>query len=200
MDIMKMLLFFLGSLMLCSCGPDKYPVSFHMETGATDSKKFAFERDGHYYSKAPFISQKDIESYYSFPAEDNTYGIVVNVRKGLDSRVEGVTAANLGKQILPVVNGHAMQPLRLYNKPVTSGKLAVMGGFSPADLAAMAEFIPPADPKREEPINKLPPSPSPFFPSRTPPRKRRKPRSPKNIRTAPWSAPAGGGSDPAPPV
>jgi len=98
MDIMKMLLFFLGSIMLCSCGPDKYPVSFHMETGATDSKKFAFERDGHYYSKAPFISQKDIESYYSFPAEDNTYGIVVNVRKGLDSRVEGVTAANLGKQ------------------------------------------------------------------------------------------------------
>ena len=82
---MKMLLFLFGSLMLCSCGPDKYPISFHMETGATDSKKFAFERDGHYYSKAPFISHKDIESYYSFPAPDNTYGIVVNVRKGLES-------------------------------------------------------------------------------------------------------------------
>ena len=119
-----MLLFFFGSLMLCSCGPDKYPISFHMETGATDSKKFAFERDGHYYSKAPFISHKDIESYYSFPAPDNTYGIVVNVRKGLGSRVEGITAANLGRQILPIVNGHAMQPLRLYSKPVTSGKLA----------------------------------------------------------------------------
>lgn len=50
---MKMLLFLFSSLMLCSCGPDKYPISFHMETGATDSKKFAFERDGHYYSKAP---------------------------------------------------------------------------------------------------------------------------------------------------
>ncbi|KAA4218987.1 hypothetical protein F3D15_25805, partial [Bacteroides ovatus] len=114
---MKMLLFFFGSLMLCSCGPDKYPISFHMETGATDSKKFAFERDGHYYSKAPFISHKDIESYYSFPAPDNTYGIVVIVRKGLGSRVEGITAANLGRQILPIVNGHAMQPLRLYSKP-----------------------------------------------------------------------------------
>ena len=146
MDIMKMLLFFLGSLMLCSCGPDKYPVSFHMETGATDSKKFAFERDGHYYSKAPFISQKDIESYYSFPAEDNTYGIVVNVRKGLDSRVEGVTAANLGKQILPVVNGHAMQPLRLYNKPVTSGKLAVIN-----KLAAVTKpLLPIKDPTQEK--------------------------------------------------
>ena len=105
---MKMLLFFFGSLMLCSCGPDKYPISFHMETGATDSKKFAFERDGHYYSKAPFISHKDIESYYSFPAPDNTYGIVVNVRKGLGSRVEGITAANLGRQILPIVNGHTL--------------------------------------------------------------------------------------------
>ena len=122
---MKMLLLLFGSLMLCSCGPDKYPISFHMETGATDSRKFAFERDGHYYSKAPFISHKDIESYYSFPAPDNTYGIVVNVRKGLDSRVEGITAANLGRQILPIVNGHAMQPLRLYSKPVTSGKLAI---------------------------------------------------------------------------
>ena len=77
---MKMLLFLFSSLMLCACGPDKYPISFHMETGATDSKKFAFERDGHYYSKAPFISHKDIEYYYSFPAPDNTYGIVVNVR------------------------------------------------------------------------------------------------------------------------
>ena len=179
MDIMKMLLFFLGSLMLCSCGPDKYPVSFHMETGATDSKKFAFERDGHYYSKAPFISQKDIESYYSFPAEDNTYGIVVNVRKGLDSRVEGVTAANLGKQILPVVHGHAMQPLRLYNKPVTSGKLAVMGGFSPADLAAMAEFIPPADPKREEPINKLAAVTKPLLPIKDPTQEKKEAKEPE---------------------
>jgi len=165
--------------MLCSCGPDKYPISFHMETGATDSRKFAFERDGHYYSKAPFISHKDIESYYSFPALDNTYGIVVNVRKGLDSRVEGITAANLGRQILPIVNGHAMQPLRLYSKPVTSGKLAIMGGFSPADLAPMAELIPPAGPNR-------------VF------RRRRKPKTLKNTRTVPWSAPAGGGSEPAP--
>ena len=161
---MKMLLFFFGSLMLCSCGPDKYPISFHMETGATDSKKFAFERDGHYYSKAPFISHKDIESYYSFPAPDNTYGIVVNVRKGLGSRVEGITAANLGRQILPIVN---------------SGKLAVMVGFSPADLAAMAEFIPPADPKREQPINKLAAVTKPLLPSKDPAQEKKEAKDPE---------------------
>lgn len=178
MDIMKMLLFFLGSLMLCSCGPDKYPVSFHMETGATDSKKFAFERDGHYYSKAPFISQKDIESYYSFPAEDNTYGIVVNVRKGLDSRVEGVTAANLGKQILPVVNGHAMRsaPLQQTRYLRQTGR---HGGFSPADLAAMAEFIPPADPKREEPINKLAAVTKPLLPIKDPTQEKKEAKEPE---------------------
>ena len=176
---MKMLLFFFGSLMLCSCGPDKYPISFHMETGATDSKKFAFERDGHYYSKAPFISHKDIESYYSFPAPDNTYGIVVNVRKGLGSRVEGITAANLGRQILPIVNGHAMQPLRLYSKPVTSGKLAVMGGFSPADLFHRRI------PREKNPSTNWPPLPSLFFPARTLLRKRRRPKTLKNTKTVP---------------
>ncbi len=171
--------------MFCSCGPDKYPISFHMETGVTDSKKFAFERDGHYYSKAPFISQKDIESYYSFPASDNTYGIVVNIRKGLDSRVEGITAANLGKQILPVVNGHPMQPLRLYNKPVSSGKLPIMGGFSPADLAAMAEFIPPANKKREEPINKLAAVTKPLLPTNDPSKAKKEIKDPEehNNRT-----------------
>lgn len=177
---MKMLTFFLGALLLCSCGPDKYPVSFHMETGATDSKKFAFVYDGRYYSKTPFISQKNIESYYSFPAEDNTYGIVVNVKKGLGNRLEGITAQNLGKQILPIVNGHFMQPMRLYNKPITSGKLAIRGGFSPADLAAMAEFIPPADPKREEPINKLAHVTKPLLPLKDPTKELKQEKEPED--------------------
>ena len=123
---MKLLTLFLGTLLLCSCGSDKYPVSFHMQTGASDSQKFSFrnEDDGYYYSKVPFISQNDIDSYYSFRAADNTYGAVFNIKKGLHSRVEGVTALNLGKQILPIVNGHRMQPMRLYNNPIKGGKLA----------------------------------------------------------------------------
>ena len=158
---MKLLTLFLGTLLLCSCGSDKYPVSFHMQTGASDSQKFSFrnEDDGYYYSKVPFISQNDIDSYYSFRAADNTYGAVFNIKKGLHSRVEGVTALNLGKQILPIVNGHRMQPMRLYNNPIKGGKLAVLGGFSPADLAAMAEFklapvtkplLPAIDPTKEK--------------------------------------------------
>lgn len=176
---MKMLLFFIGCLMLCSCGPDKYPISFHMETGGTDTRKFAFERDGHYYTKIPFITHKDIESYYSFPAADNTYGIVVNVKKPLHSRVEGETANNLGRQIMPIVNGHFMQPLRLYSRPVSSGKLVILGGFSPADLAAMAEFIPPANAKREEPINKLAPITKPLLPAEDPTKETKEAKAPE---------------------
>ena len=49
---MKLLTLFLGTLLLCSCGSDKYPVSFHMQTGASDSQKFSFrnEDDGYYLS------------------------------------------------------------------------------------------------------------------------------------------------------
>ena len=179
---MKLLTLFLGTLLLCSCGSDKYPVSFHMQTGASDSQKFSFrnEDDGYYYSKVPFISQNDIDSYYSFRAADNTYGAVFNIKKGLHSRVEGVTALNLGKQILPIVNGHRMQPMRLYNNPIKGGKLAVLGGFSPADLAAMAEFIPPADPKREEAINKLAPVPKPLLPAIDPTKEKKEAKDPED--------------------
>lgn len=177
---MKLLSCFIASLLLCSCGPDKYPVSFHMEASPTDSKKFAFQHtDGHVYSKAPFISQKDIESYYSFPSTDNTYGIVVNIKKGLHSRVEGETANNLGRQILPVVNGHPMKTMRLYNRPITSGKLAILGGFSPADLAAMAEFITPADPKREEAINKMGVITKPLLPTNDPAQAQKEAKDPE---------------------
>ncbi|UQT45466.1 hypothetical protein M5E88_04350 [Akkermansia muciniphila] len=99
--------------------------------------------------------------------------------------MEGITASNLGRQILPIVNGHAMQPLRLYSKPVTSGKLAVMGGFSPADLAAMAEFIPRRIPREKNPSTNWPPLPSLFFPARTLLRKRRRPKTLKNTKTVP---------------
>ena len=179
---MKLLTLFLGTLLPCSCGSDKYPVSFHMQTGASDSQKFSFrnEDDGYYYSKVPFISQNDIDSYYSFRAADNTYGAVFNIKKGLHSRVEGVTALNLGKQILPIVNGHRMQPMRLYNNPIKGGKLAVLGGFSPADLAAMAEFIPPADPKREEAINKLAPVTKPLLPAIDPTKEKKEAKDPED--------------------
>ena len=54
-----------------------------------------------------------------------------------------------------------------------------MGGFSPADLAAMAEFIPPADPKREEPVNKLAAVTKPLLPTKDPVQEKKEAKDPE---------------------
>ncbi len=129
-----------------------------METESMDSQKFAFHHEGHFYSKSSFITNTNIESYYSFKADDNTYGVVFILKPGLANRLEGMTAQNLGRCILPVVNGHFLPVMKLYNKPITSGKIPIHGGFSAADLEVLAEYIPPKDEEREEKIIKMAPA------------------------------------------
>lgn len=148
---------------LSACSEQKFPVTFHLEAPPSDSGKFTFYHHGVCYSKAPFFSHNQIDSYYSFPAGDNTYGIVVIAKKGYAPRIEAMTEENKGKKILPVVNGHTMQPMQIYDRPITGGKLAILGGFSPADLKEMSEFISPKDEKREAPILKMAPYTRPLL-------------------------------------
>lgn len=148
---MKGILVPLFSLLLASCAETTFPVSFHMEATEGDGRKFTIPHDGRLYERAPFISQKDFVSYRSFPAQDGTLGVVFNVKPGLSSRVEGFTSDNLGKYILPIANGHTMELIRLYNKPISNGALVIWGGFSPADLAVLNEVVPPT--KEEEAKN-----------------------------------------------
>lgn len=154
---MKALPLLLTFVCLSSC-ETKFPVSFHMEDtqdigrafGTND--KFTIRQGTQTFEKAPFISQKDFESYRSFRAEDGTFGVVFNVKKPLWSRVKATTTQNLGSNILPMVNGHPMELIRLYKEPIRNGKLVVWGGFTPADLAVLAEVVPPLDPEREKPV------------------------------------------------
>lgn len=152
---MKWLSLLFGSVMLCSC-ESTYPVSFHVEAGEGQSRKFSVPHNGRLYDKVPFVSQKDFESYYSFPHKDGSYGIVLTAKSSSRNRIEAYTSENLGRFILPIANGNMMSITQL-TRPVTTGKLVIWGGFSPADLAELAKAIPPADEKREEPILKMAP-------------------------------------------
>ncbi len=154
---MKTLPLLVTFVCLCSC-ETRFPVSFHMEerqdlgSAFRTNDKFSIRQGSMTFEKAPFVSQKDFESYRSFPAANGTYGVVFNVKKPLWARVEAYTTQNLESNILPMVNGHPMEQLRLYQKPITNGKLVVWGGFTPADLAVLAEVVEPEDSAREKPI------------------------------------------------
>ncbi len=154
---MKKLALLLSALFLCSCS-DKFLISFHMETDSMDSKKFAFTHKGRFYTKSAFITNTNIESFYSFQAEDNTYGVVFILKPGLSNRLEGMTAQNLGKRIQPIVNGHFMNTLRLYSKPITTGKIPIHGGFSAADIKELADHVNPPQQKTNQKVFKLAPA------------------------------------------
>ena len=142
---MKTILLPLFSLLLLSCGETKLPISFHIEASEGQGRKFTIPYQGQLYDKSPFITQKDFATYRSFPSADGTFGIVLNAKPGISNRIEAYTADNLGKNILPIANGHMMELLRLYNKPITNGSLVIWGGFTPADLAVLNEVVPPTD-------------------------------------------------------
>ena len=150
-------LFMMLACCLCSC-ETKFPISFHMEQKDDFGKsfkavdKFTIREKNKVFDRAPFLSGNDMQSYRSFPAQDGTYGVVFNVKRMMWSRLEAFTTNNLGSDILPMVNGHPMEVTHLYNKPITSGKIVIWGGFTPADLAVLADTIPPENEEKEQPI------------------------------------------------
>lgn len=140
---MKRLIPLLAALALCSC-ETTFPVSFHMEVTEGQSEKFSIKNQGRLYDKVPFVSQSDFENYQSFRAEDGrSYGVVFQVKPTVRNRVEAYTANNLGSYILPVINGHPMELLKLNRTPITTGKLVIWSGFTEADLATLSEVVPP---------------------------------------------------------
>lgn len=122
-----------------------------MEVGEGHSDKFSIRHiDGNSYDRVPFVSQKDFENFYSFPAEDGmTYGVVLQAKKMSVSRIEAYTANNLGKHILPRVNGHPLEVVKLYNQPIKNGVMFITRGFSAVDLLTLAEVIPPTPEQAE---------------------------------------------------
>lgn len=140
---MKKLAVLLSVLVFSAC-ETKFPVSFHMQAAEGQQGKFVIERGNMIYDRVPFVTQSDFENYRSFPADDGrTYGVVFQSKAMIRPRIEAYTANNLGSYILPVVNGHPMELLKLNNMPIRTGQLVVWSGFTEADLATLSEVVPP---------------------------------------------------------
>lgn len=154
---MKALPLLLTFVCLCSC-ETKFPISFHMEetqdlgSAFRTNDKFTIRQGSKTFEKAPFVSNKDFESYRSFPSQNGSFGVVFNAKKPVWSRIEAYTIQNLGCDILPMANGHPMELLHLYKQPIRGGKLVIWSGFTPADLAVLAEVVPPADEEKEKKV------------------------------------------------
>lgn len=137
---------------LVSCA-DKFPVTFHMEGDGSDSSKMAFmlpiQGKPTKFVKAPFISNRDIESYRSFQDyKTGTYGAAFYLNAGAKNRYQAISAENYGRLVIPMANSKPCEVFRI-NRSYENGIIFIYSGLTKEDMNLMKEVIEP-HPKEKE--------------------------------------------------
>ena len=101
------------------------------------------------YNNMPIMSLKHFEKFKSFMADDGSYGVVLYTPKEYRMRLYSETQQNIGKHLLPVVDGLAFPPMEI-DCGITDGQLIIWSGLNGYDLRRMSEELEPIDPEIEE--------------------------------------------------
>ncbi len=145
--------FFLGALILClgSCQQqNRYPVHFLTESSSSEAgASFNILYSGHYYNRMPIMSLKHFDKFKSFLADDGSYGVVLYTQKVYRNRLFTATQENIGKRLLPVVNGLAFEPTMI-DQGIQDGTLIIWGGLNGFDLKQLSRHIEPVEQEIEE--------------------------------------------------
>ena len=151
---MKKTLQFLGSLaliaLLGSCQQKQYKAYFLTESSNPEGgAAFNVRYNGRMYNRMPIMSLKHFEKFKSFMADDGSYGAVLYTPKEYRMRLYTETQQNIGKHILPVIDGLAFTPL-LIDCGISDGQLIIWGGLNGYDLRRISETLRPVNEEIEE--------------------------------------------------
>ena len=140
-----------GSCLLSNCQQQKaYPVFFLTENnGSEEGAGFIVKYGPRYYKRMPMLSLNQFEKFRSFLNSDGTYGVELFVKKEYRNRLYTETMGNIGKHMLPVVNGFAFAPMKI-DRGITDGELVIWGGLNGYDLKQIARTVKPMSPELEE--------------------------------------------------
>ncbi|MGJ8676746.1 MAG: hypothetical protein ACSHX0_04465 [Akkermansiaceae bacterium] len=148
------------STVISNAGGDKAPtasVSFHLEGAAAEAPKISravvTEAGEGYFRIIPEISNRDLESYSPFPAEeDNTYGAVFKLNKQGARKLELATTGNQGRFLLSIINGTPHEVVHI-DKPIKDGMIVIWRGLNIDHINLCDQILPrinedPADWKK----------------------------------------------------
>ncbi len=96
-----------------------------------------------YIEKVPIISEKDIVSFYPFPAQDGSGSIGAYFRLDADgtNKLEQHTASSREALDVVLINGR-VGPAMQVDKKITDGLLMVPAGFTPLEIAQLQTKFP----------------------------------------------------------
>lgn len=145
-----------AAAVLGSCQQQKaYPVFFLVQdsntvTEAADSTsaRMIVKFNGVTYTRMPIMSLDHFEKFQSHVNPDGSYGVTLYARKEWRNRLYYNTVDKSGMLMLPVVNGLAMEPMRI--TPVNDGVLVIWNGLNGYDLKMISRTVDPIHPELEE--------------------------------------------------
>jgi hypothetical protein len=146
-----------AAAVMCSCQQSQraYPVFFLVQDANTVSEvadsasaRMIVKFKGVTYTRMPIMSLDHFEKFQSHLNPDGSYGVTLYAKKEWRNRLYYNTIEKSGMLMLPVVNGLAMQPMRI--APVNDGVLVIWSGLNGYDLKMIAETVDPIDPELEK--------------------------------------------------
>ena len=139
-----------GAFLLGSCQQKQYKAYFLTESSNPEGgAAFNVRYNGRMYNRMPIMSLKHFDKFKSFLADDGSYGLVLYTPKEYRLRLFTETQQNIGKYILPVIDGLAFDPMEI-DQGIMDGKLIIWGGLNGYDLKRISESLNPVDPEIEE--------------------------------------------------
>ena len=121
-------------------------VSFHLETNEGGNQKMVFKQVAagkeRFFHRTPEIATRDVVAFSPFPSEDEgTYGVVVKLDPRAGNRLKAVTAANVGRWLIAVVNGRAVDVV-VIDQQITDGMLVIWKGVTLQEVKAFDKLKP----------------------------------------------------------
>ena len=139
-----------ATLLLASCQQKQYKAYFLTESSNPEAgAAFNIRYNGRMYNRMPIMSLKHFEKFKSFMADDGSYGMVLYTPKEYRTRLYTETQQNIGKHLLPVIDGLAFDPLEI-DCGISDGQLIIWGGLNGYDLKRISETLTAVDPEIEE--------------------------------------------------
>lgn len=139
-----------AAALLASCQQTQYKAYFLTESSTPEGgAAFNVKYNGRMYNRMPIMSLKHFEKFKSFMADDGSYGMVLYTPKEYRTRLYSETQQNIGKRILPVIDGLAFPPMMI-DRGITDGQIIIWGGLNGYDLRRISETLTPVDPEIEE--------------------------------------------------
>ena len=86
--------------------------------------------------KVPWLSERDVTAFFPYPAQDGTYGALIQLDEHGRVVLDTLSIERRGSLLFALINGRPITELEI-DKRVADGKIYIASGLTAADIESM---------------------------------------------------------------